>query len=141
MKTTLYMATFTEEPEGGFTVSFFDLPGCITYGETWEEALDMAEDALAHWLADQPEAIFASSFQQLKAQLPPQSQLVPVHVNQKLVSGYSKTVRVNISLPSQQLDEIDKKAKAQGLSRSEFLAKAAMAFVPETASTGDTEDR
>ncbi|MDT2173383.1 type II toxin-antitoxin system HicB family antitoxin, partial [Paenibacillus larvae] len=32
--------------EGGFTVTFPDLPGCITEGDDLEEALRMAKDAL-----------------------------------------------------------------------------------------------
>jgi predicted RNase H-like HicB family nuclease len=39
------------EPEGGYTVAVPALPGCVTYGETFEEALAMAEDAIAGWLA------------------------------------------------------------------------------------------
>ena len=36
----------TREPEGGFTVVVPKLPGCITYGENMDEALDMAEDGI-----------------------------------------------------------------------------------------------
>ena len=36
--------------EGGFIVSFPDLPGCITCGETIESALSNAQDAKKVWL-------------------------------------------------------------------------------------------
>lgn len=36
--------------EGGFVVSFPDLPGCITCGETIEEAINNAKDAKKAWL-------------------------------------------------------------------------------------------
>lgn len=36
--------------EGGFVVSFPELPGCITCGETMEEALANALDAKKAWL-------------------------------------------------------------------------------------------
>ena len=36
--------------EGGFGVSIPDLPGCISQGETVEEALEMISDAKAAWL-------------------------------------------------------------------------------------------
>jgi antitoxin HicB len=39
------------EPEGGYTVFVPSLPGCITYGETAEEAEQMAKDAIAGYLA------------------------------------------------------------------------------------------
>jgi putative hydrolase of the HAD superfamily len=39
------------ESEGGFTVNVPALPGCVTFGETIEEAMTMADDAIAGWLA------------------------------------------------------------------------------------------
>lgn len=41
-----YPATFTKAPEGGFVVSFRDIPEAITQGDTEEEAMEMAEDVL-----------------------------------------------------------------------------------------------
>src|SRR5260370_6575281 len=41
-----YPYELTAQPEGGFTVSFPDVPEAITQGETEEEAAAMAEDAL-----------------------------------------------------------------------------------------------
>lgn len=40
----------SKEDGGGWMVSFPDLPGCIADGETVEEALHAAEDALKSWL-------------------------------------------------------------------------------------------
>ena len=39
------------EPEGGYTISVPSLPGCISYGSTFEEAMEMIKDAIAGWLA------------------------------------------------------------------------------------------
>lgn len=39
-----------DKDEGGFVVSFPDLPGCITCGKTKESALNNAEDAKKAWL-------------------------------------------------------------------------------------------
>lgn len=41
-----YPANFKESPEGGFVVTFPDIPEAITQGDTFEEAMEMAEDAL-----------------------------------------------------------------------------------------------
>ena len=38
------------EPEGGYTISVPSLPGCISYGKTFEEAIEMIKDAMAGWL-------------------------------------------------------------------------------------------
>jgi len=42
---------FRSEPEGGYTVTVPALPGCLTYGETFEEALALVDGAIAGWLS------------------------------------------------------------------------------------------
>lgn len=44
------MELLEDKDEGGFVVSFPDLPGCITCGETIESAIANAMDAKAEWL-------------------------------------------------------------------------------------------
>ena len=39
------------EPEGGYTITVPSLPGCISYGETFEKAMEMVKDAMEGWLA------------------------------------------------------------------------------------------
>ncbi|MBM4461744.1 MAG: type II toxin-antitoxin system HicB family antitoxin [Chloroflexi bacterium] len=39
------------EPEGGYTITVPALPGCISYGGNFEEAMEMIEDAIEGWLA------------------------------------------------------------------------------------------
>jgi len=39
-----------EEPEGGFTVGVPALPGCLSFGDTIEEALSMIAEAMTLWL-------------------------------------------------------------------------------------------
>lgn len=41
-----YPARFKPAPEGGFVVTFRDIPEAITQGDTDAEAMEMAEDAL-----------------------------------------------------------------------------------------------
>lgn len=43
----IYPAVFTPEDEGGFSVRFPDVVGCFTCGDTLQEALKMADDALS----------------------------------------------------------------------------------------------
>ncbi len=38
------------EPEGGYTISVPSLPGCISFGGTFEEAMEMIKDAMEGWL-------------------------------------------------------------------------------------------
>jgi predicted RNase H-like HicB family nuclease len=46
----IYPAIFTYEDEG-VSVEFPDLPGCVTCGETAEEAFRMAQDALEGYMS------------------------------------------------------------------------------------------
>ena len=41
-----YHIMLKKEPEGGYTVTVPALPGCVTYGETLEEAIEMAKEAI-----------------------------------------------------------------------------------------------
>ena len=47
----VYPAIFEAEKDGGYSVSFPDLPGCYSQGETLEEAFDMARDAVGIYLS------------------------------------------------------------------------------------------
>ncbi len=42
-----YPAIFTPEDGGGFSIDFPDLEGCHTCGDSLEDGIEMAEDALA----------------------------------------------------------------------------------------------
>ena len=47
-----FTAIFDPAQEGGFTVTVPALPGCITEGDTFEEAVEMAKDAIALFIED-----------------------------------------------------------------------------------------
>lgn len=46
MKILNYKILLKKEPEGGFTVFAPSLPGCITYGDTLDEAIEKAKEAI-----------------------------------------------------------------------------------------------
>ncbi len=50
MKLSYRMEIMEDTDEGGFVVSYPDLPGCITCGETVEKAVENALDAKKAWL-------------------------------------------------------------------------------------------
>lgn len=54
MKNLIYPAIFHKEEGRGYWVEFPDLPGCVTEGDTLEEAFLMAGDALNCWF-DEPD--------------------------------------------------------------------------------------
>ena len=47
-----YKIMLHKEPEGGYTAIVPSLPGCITFGENIEEAIEMAKDAISLYLEE-----------------------------------------------------------------------------------------
>lgn len=50
LKMPYRMEVTPDTDEGGFVVSFPELPGCVTVGDTLQEAYDNAVDAKKEWL-------------------------------------------------------------------------------------------
>jgi len=50
MRRFSYRILLRKEPEGGYTVIVPSLPGCVTYGNTIEEAIEMAKEAIEAYL-------------------------------------------------------------------------------------------
>lgn len=50
---TLVIEPLSEEDGGGFFATVPDLPGCMSDGETAEEAVTNVQDAIRCWLDDQ----------------------------------------------------------------------------------------
>ena len=47
-----YYAVFDSIKTGGYNVSFPALPGCVTFGRTFEEAKEKAKEVLELWLEE-----------------------------------------------------------------------------------------
>ena len=50
MSMSYKMEIIEDQDEGGFVISYPDLPGCITCGETIESAMKNAKDAKREWI-------------------------------------------------------------------------------------------
>ena len=50
LKYSFKISPLTEDDGGGFLLEVPDLPGCMTDGDTIEEAIAKAEDAIASWI-------------------------------------------------------------------------------------------
>ena len=50
MKTLNYRIRLEKEEEGGYTVIVPALTGCVIFGETVEEAIDMAKEAIEGYI-------------------------------------------------------------------------------------------
>ena len=121
-----YIALIHKDPDSDYSVSFPDLPGCITAGVTIDQARTMAEEALAlhlEGLAEDGQPIPApSSLEDIMSDPENRSAvaaLIPAPVQTV------RTVRVNITLPENVLSEVDTYAESKGYTRSGFLLLAA----------------
>jgi predicted RNase H-like HicB family nuclease len=121
-----YIAIIHKEPNSDFGVSFPDFPGCITAGRTLDEAKDMAIEALTGHIA---------AMREMGEPVPDSSTLEEVMSDPDFQDGVAflvsvkesgKTVRVNITLTEHELQEIDRQARAHGMSRSAFLVKSGL---------------
>jgi len=50
VKTLNYQVRLLKEEDGGYTVIVPSLPGCVTFGETFEEAMSMAKEAIEGYI-------------------------------------------------------------------------------------------
>ena len=121
--------------EGGYAITFPDIPEALSQGETLQECLENAEDILSiaveEYAAARRELPSACSLEQAKshaAAMQAESGAVGESFIQLVQApGVDTTpVRINISLPKCVLENIDRKARALGVNRSRFLADAAM---------------
>lgn len=123
MAKLFYPAILEKEPESAYGVTFPDLPGCVSAGDTAEEALVNAHEALAGHIAlmvqDDDPLPKPTSIEAVSAD--PEVRMIAVTMVGVTVPGRAK--RVNVTLDEALLNEIDSVAD----NRSRFLAEAARA--------------
>ena len=114
----VYAAVFESASEGGYAISYPDLPGCYSQGDTLFDALTMAQSALRQWL---------EYLQDKKLEIPKPSDIRNIKVKDdefiNLISVQIKderAVKRTISLPKW----MDEKVIESGLSLSRVLQDA-----------------
>lgn len=131
---------------GQYAVFFPDIPGCLTCGDTLEEAFEYAIDALAghlEALADDGDPIpepsdYAEALRKSIADVESFGDSWPEGALIQMVPAPELDVsptRVSVSFKRYTLEMIDRKAEAAGMTRSGFLAAAANAYTHESSST------
>ena len=128
--TTRFVAVIDGEP-GAFGLWVPDMPGCTSMGETVDDALKSAQEALRMWaedaIADGEPVPTPRGFDEITRDPEVAAELrrggllaiVPL-----LMEG-GRSTKANISLDAWLLAAIDDAADARRLSRSAFLASAA----------------
>ena len=112
-----------------FGVVVPDLPGCFSAGDTLDEAITNAKEAIELWLENVIDDGDAT----------PRTRLLAEHQKKREFKGWIWAVieinpaslsdtaeRVNITLPARVLRRIDLAAKASGETRSGYIARLAM---------------
>lgn len=121
-----YPALFHKAEEGGFWVSFPDIPECLTEGDDMELAYEMAFDALGLAISDKlqnneplPEP---SSFEDIKVD--PDSFLAVIEFDKLSYNKKhnSRAVKKTLSIP----EWLNEEAMALGVNFSQVLQEALM---------------
>jgi predicted RNase H-like HicB family nuclease len=112
-----------------------DLPGCFSAGDTLDEAITNAHEAIALWLEtvmDDGGTIPAPSSVESLQKQPEFSGWIWAVVPVDLAKLSDRVERVNITLPARVLRRIDAAARAAGESRSGYLARCAIMGEPHS---------
>ncbi|WMT75044.1 type II toxin-antitoxin system HicB family antitoxin [Bradyrhizobium sp. Ash2021] len=129
-----YIGLIHKDAASHFGVSFPDFPGVVTAGITLDDARAMAEEALAlhiEGLVEDEEAVPEPSAPEEIMSDPDNRTGVAILVSMK--SEQPKAVGVNVTLPGDVLEQIDKYAEAHGYTRSGLLTQAAKKLMAEAA--------
>ena len=113
-----------------FGVAVPDLPGCFSAGDTLDEAITNAREAIELWL----ETVIDDGLPVPEPKPLSQHQADPAFagwiwavVGVDLASLSDKVERINITLPARVLRRIDQAARQAGETRSAYLARRALA--------------
>ena len=113
-----------------FGVAVPDLPGCFSAGDTLDEAITNAREAIELWL----ETVIDDGLPVPEPKPLSQHQADPAFagwiwavVAVDLASLSDKVERINITLPARVLRRIDQAARQAGETRSAYLARRALA--------------
>ncbi len=124
MKTYLYPAYFRRVASGGYSVDFPDLPGCVSAGDSLEETLSMAREALSlhlYGMAEDGDAIPAPTE---PAELPvePDTFVAPVEGRPEMVGDAirNRSVKKTLTIPFW----LNEAAEARNVNFSQVLQEA-----------------
>lgn len=126
-----YPAVIYKDKNSSFGVVFPDLPGCYSAGDTINEAAENAAEALQFYiddiLEDGDNIPKPSTLDRAKEKGKENGKVEALILVYASIPAPPR--RVNISIDSNLLDEIDREAKRRGKTRSAFLAEGAKALL------------
>ena len=114
------MAPLSEEDGGGYMITFPDLPGCMSDGDTIEEALANGRDAFNSWVAAQVDI-----GRQIPAPTHYDEEGKPVKFVQRLPRSLHTTLQARARAEGVSLNTLVLTLIAEGLGRRDTTKKAA----------------
>lgn len=121
-----------KDAASGYGLTVPDLPGCFSVGDTPEEAIGSAHEAVAchvEGLLMDGESIPEKSCLEAHQANADYAGGIWALVDVDLAKLSSKTIRVNVTMPARVLSIVDEAAAREGESRSGLLTRAALQFV------------
>ncbi len=129
-----YIGLIRKEPDSDYGVSFPDFPGVVTAGTDLDDARRMAEEALSlhvDGMLEDGEALPAPST--LESVMADGENADAVAFLVPVAAPARRAVRLNITLPENIVNDIDRYAGRRGMTRSAFLLKASVKAMAEDA--------
>lgn len=128
-----------KEPESDYGVTVLDLPGCFSAGETVDEAMDQAKEAIECHLEamiQDEEAIPQPRPLEHHKNNPDNEGAVFAYVDVDINKLTGPAQRINITLPKWVLRQMDLYAKKESLARSTLIANAALEYIKSHTKSG-----
>lgn len=118
----VYPAKFYYEKDGGYSVEVPDLVGCVTQGETLEEAMEMAQDAALGWILtaieEEEEIPKPSTMEEIKVGKEGFKTLLLLNIDEYTEKyGCKKSIKKTLTLPQW----LNKRAEKLGINFSQAL--------------------
>lgn len=126
----VYVHIGDESHAHGVTIP--DFPGCFSAADEWEALPDMIQEAIELYCEGEDMDIPAPTALEKLITNPDYEGGAWMLVDVDTSRLSTKPIRINISLPENLVQSIDRYAKSQHLTRSGFLAKAALAEIQKT---------
>jgi predicted RNase H-like HicB family nuclease len=127
-----YPAVIHKDPDSDYGVTVPDLPGCFSAGDTMDEALNNATEAIE---------LHVEGLMLDNEPVPPPTSIEHHQKNPQYADGIWALVsvdlskiggparRINITLPERVLSLMDQYAARQGATRSGLIAEAALEYI------------
>ena len=119
-----YVAVVDKDSGSAYGVRFPDLYGCFSAADTFDGIISNATEALALYFEDR-EVVPARGVEAIRDEVAEELATGAFMMMIPYISDRRRVVRVNLSLDKGLLDTMDEAARARGMTRSAFVARAA----------------